>query len=60
MLILTRNPGQAITFSNGVKITYLGKAGKQIRVGIDAPDDIKILRTELIERGENVLNQSEE
>ena len=46
MLVLTRRPGEAIELSNGVRITFLARAGGAIRLGIDAPDDVAIRRAE--------------
>lgn len=53
MLILTRHPGETIIIElptgEHIQVVVLGVKGNQVRVGIEAPDDITILREELIE-----------
>lgn len=50
MLILTRRPGESLWIGDGIKITLINVEGNQIRIGIKAPDDVTILRSELLER----------
>jgi len=50
MLILTRTQGESIQIGEAVTVTVLGVRGGQVRVGIDAPKQIKVLRTELLDR----------
>ena len=54
MLILTRRVGESIIIETpaGERITVvvLGVKGNQVRIGTDAPDDINIVREELLER----------
>ena len=47
MLILARNEGQTIFIGDDIKITVLGINGKQVRIGIEAPDDIPVDREEI-------------
>ncbi len=47
MLILTRRPAESLTIGDDVVITILGVKGNQVRIGIEAPDDIPIHRTEI-------------
>lgn len=49
MLILTRKTGQGFRIGDDVEITITEISGDKVRVGIDAPRDVKILRTELSE-----------
>ncbi len=49
MLILTRKLGQGFTVGNEVEITITEISGDKVRVGINAPKHIKILRNELSE-----------
>ena len=51
MLILTRRPGEEIQIGDNVKLTVLGMKGNQVRLGIDAPDDVEIVRCELLKDG---------
>jgi len=50
MLILTRNQGESINIGEAVTVTVLGTKGGQVRLGIDAPRQIKVLRSELLDR----------
>lgn len=54
MRILTRNKGQSIIVKDNIKITVKEIHGKFIKLGIEAPKDISILRSEIIEKGGNV------
>jgi carbon storage regulator len=47
MLILTRKLGESITIGDDIKITFLETKGKQIRIGIEAPQHIAIHREEI-------------
>lgn len=47
MLILSRNETQSIIIGDDIKITVLGINGKQVRIGIEAPDDIPVNREEI-------------
>jgi len=47
MLVLTRKPREEIRIGNGITITILRVKGQSVRVGIDAPNDIRIVRGEL-------------
>jgi carbon storage regulator CsrA len=46
MLVLTRKEGEAIRIAKQIRITVL-KTGHRIRLGIEAPDDVEIVRAEL-------------
>ena len=47
MLVLTRKPREEIRIGNGITITILRVKGQQVRVGIEAPNDVRIVRGEL-------------
>ena len=47
MLILTRKPGESIYIGDDIKVTIVELKGHQIRVGIDAPKDLRIYREEI-------------
>jgi len=47
MLVLTRRIGEAIMIDDDTTIVILGISGKQIRLGIEAPDEKVILREEI-------------
>jgi carbon storage regulator CsrA len=47
MLVLTRKKRQQIQIGDNITVTILQVKGSTIRVGIDAPDDVRIVRGEL-------------
>lgn len=47
MLVLTRKQQQQIQIGEGITITILKVKGNAVRIGIDAPADVKIVRSEL-------------
>jgi carbon storage regulator len=50
MLILTRRVGEAILLDGGVRIVVLGTDGSGVRLGIEAPPSVGILREEVVQR----------
>jgi carbon storage regulator CsrA len=57
MLILSRKPDETILFPNlGIKLEILQVNGKTVKVGIDAPREIAILRGELTEGAARLAN----
>jgi carbon storage regulator CsrA len=56
MLVLSRRTNEEIVFANlGITVKLLGLRGKSARLGISAPPDVKILRTELARHGTTAL-----
>jgi carbon storage regulator len=49
MLILTRRPTQTVTIGNDIAVTVLEIRGTQVRIGVQAPRDIAVLREEIVE-----------
>lgn len=55
MLVLTRKPNQSIMIGDNVEVSVLSVVGEKVRIGIHAPQDIPVFRTEIyveLERGE--------
>jgi carbon storage regulator len=50
MLCLTRNPSENIRIYDEISVTVLGVVGSQIRLDIEAPQDLAVLREELLDR----------
>ncbi len=48
MLVLSRKRLESIVIDERVKVTVLSIKGNQVRLGIEAPDDMGILRGELV------------
>jgi carbon storage regulator CsrA len=47
VLVLTRKANQQIQIGNNIVITILQVKGQQVRVGIEAPRDLRVMRAEL-------------
>ncbi|MCI0460860.1 MAG: carbon storage regulator [Gemmataceae bacterium] len=47
MLVLSRKPGEKLVIGDNITITILEVVGSRVRVGIEAPSDVRILRGEL-------------
>jgi carbon storage regulator CsrA len=48
MLVLSRNPYEKLKIGEEITVTYLGLDSRgHVRLGFDAPENIKILREEL-------------
>lgn len=55
MLVLTRKEGQHIVIDGEIVVTVLQVRGNQIRLGIEAPKDVPIRRSELEDSGAKAL-----
>jgi len=62
MLILTRKLGESIVIGDEIKITFLEMAGKQLRIGIEAPRNVLVYRAEIYQaiQEQNVLASASE
>lgn len=49
MLILSRKTGESFLIGNDIEITVLDIQSDKIRIGIDAPSDVLVLRKEVKE-----------
>lgn len=47
MLVLSRKEAQRIRVGNDIVVTVVKIAGDKVRVGIEAPSDVLVLRDEL-------------
>ncbi|TWT93480.1 Carbon storage regulator [Botrimarina colliarenosi] len=48
MLVLTRKPQETIRIGDGITITVIKTKGQGVRLGIEAPADVSVLRGELL------------
>ena len=48
MLLLTRKPGEKVFIGHDITVTVVRVRGDKVRVSIDAPDQVRILRAELL------------
>lgn len=47
MLVLTRKAGESIKINDDVTVTVVQVRGKQVRIGVDAPKEMKVHREEI-------------
>ena len=47
MLVLSRKPGQKLQIGDNITVTVLEVHGRVMRLGIEAPSDVRVLRGEL-------------
>ena len=59
MLVLSRKQNQTIIVNGNIRIQLVGISGNTVRLGIDAPRDISIMRGELIEANQFKDNLAE-
>jgi carbon storage regulator len=50
MLVLTRRSAESLLIGNDIRITIVRVGGGQVRIGIDAPREVTVLREEVAER----------
>jgi carbon storage regulator len=50
MLVLSRKEGEAIVVGDEIEITVSSVRGGKVRLAISAPDDVVIMRREVLER----------
>lgn len=49
MLILQRKPGESLVIGEDISITVVSVDGGRVRLAISAPQDVPILRSELVD-----------
>lgn len=50
MLVLMRRVGESIVIDGGIRVTVVSVQGEKVRVGIEAPPDVRVDRQEIHER----------
>ena len=50
MLVLTRRHGESVRIGSDVRVTVVASTGGQVRIAIDAPQEVGIFREEIFER----------
>jgi carbon storage regulator len=50
MLVLSRKLNESIIIDGDIRITIIGIRGNHVRVGIEAPSSVPIIREELCDR----------
>jgi carbon storage regulator len=49
MLVISRQPGDSLLIGDNIKITILEVSGDRIKIGIDAPRSVPVVRTEVLD-----------
>ena len=57
MLVLTRKIGESLAINENIRITVLEVKGKTVRLGIEAPSDVKVYRQEILV---NILKENQQ
>lgn len=47
MLVLTRKPGEQIVVAGNIRITVVSIGPGRVKIGIEAPDDVRVDRGEI-------------
>ena len=56
MLVLTRRIGETLRIADDILVTIVDVKGNQVRLGIDAPADVTVLREELVQTDHEPLS----
>lgn len=54
MLVLSRKVGERVNIGGNVVVVITRMAGNRVTIGIEAPDDVRIIRGELPPKGDTV------
>ncbi len=49
MLVITRKNGEGLRIGENIRITVVETAKDRVKIGIDAPSDVRIIRNELFD-----------
>ncbi len=58
MLILTRRIGEKLIIDDDIVLTVLAVKGSQVRIGVEAPENIGIYREEIYKRIQSERDQA--
>ena len=50
MLVLTRKSGESLIIGDEVTVTVVEVRGNQVKIGIEAPESVKVYREELLRK----------
>ena len=50
MLVLSRRAGESLRIGGGILVTIVRVSGQEVRLGIAAPRDVNIVRSEVLDR----------
>lgn len=49
MLVLSRRENESIAIGDGINVTVVEIRGNRVRLAIEAPKEVRVLRTELVD-----------
>lgn len=49
MLVITRKNGEGLRIGDNVRVTVVETSKDRVKIGIDAPKDVRIIRSELFD-----------
>jgi len=49
MLVISRQPGDSLLIGDNIKLTVLEVSGDRVKIGIDAPRSVTVLRSEVLD-----------
>ena len=52
MLVLHRKKGESLIINDNIKITIVDISGEKVKIAVDAPKEIPVLRSELVNAAE--------
>lgn len=58
MLILSRKLGETLYINDNIELKIIDVSGDKVKIGIEAPKEVKILRSELKQTVENNMKAS--
>jgi len=59
MLVLTRNVGEKIIIDGNIQVTVVAIKGNKVRIGIEAPDHVRVDRQEVHQRRAEFADEPE-
>jgi carbon storage regulator len=59
MLVLTRKPNEELIIGGNIRIKVLEIKGNRVRLGICAPDEVPVMRSELVDVMSNSYREME-
>jgi len=54
MLILARREGESVQIGDEIVVTVLMIEGNQVKISFDAPRDVRIMRSELLDKAQTL------
>lgn len=57
MLVLSRHEGESILIMPNIKVTVVETQPGRVRIGIDAPEEVIVLREEVFQRMEGRIDE---